>query len=680
MLLSVLAAALALAPPPAPADTVPLASLDLANFRQGWGAPVANQSVQHEPLTIGGRSFARGVGSHAPGVAWIRLDGHAERFRAWVGVDDETAGRGSITCRIYGDGEQLFATDTLKGGDAPVRVDIDLRAVTMLALVLGEAGDGMDWDHADWAEAEFDMREGVPVAISAPDEGRVIRTPKPGPEPRINGPTVYGVRPGHEVLYRIPATGERPITFAADALPDGLTLDPDTGIITGAIADPTHARQRVLLGAHNARGSCAREFTFVVGDTLALTPPMGWNSWYIHYNRVTDGDIRAAADAMIDSGMADYGYSTVNIDDCWMARAGPDARAPDGSLRTGPAFPDMAALAAFIHARGLKAGLYTSPGPATCAGYEGAWGHEEQDARLFAAWGFDFLKYDWCTYDRVATGEGRESFVAPYRKMADILSRLDRDVVLNLCQYGMDDVWAWGGDVGQCWRTTGDLGNEMGGLLPGFYAIGLSNAEHWPYARPGAWNDPDYILIGWVGDSRGMGVGQPTTLTGEEQYAYMSMWSLMAAPLIFSGDMTRLDEFTLNVLCNAEVIAIDQDPLGAQARIVRHTAEDLVLAKPLEDGSLAIGLFNLGEVERTIQVTWKELKIAGPHSARDLWRQTEIGVSDGAFQSSTPRHSVTMVRLASAPRAAARPGSPGPARTATRGFPSPPAAAAVPRR
>ena len=633
-------------------DTVPLSGLDLTKLHQGWGRPAVDRSVEGNPIAIGGRTFARGVGSHAPGVLRLELDGRAERFGAWVGVDDETQGRGSVSFTVYADGRKAFESGVMRAGDQPVRIDIDLTGVGSLVLVSGSADDGMDFDHADWADAQFVMREGVPIAIDAPDEPKVILTPTPGPEPRINGPEVFAVRPGRPVLYRVPATGDRPMNFEADALPAGLTLDPWSGIISGTIADGAEMIHPVTLRAVNDTGRAERGLRFVVGPTLALTPPMGWNSWYIHYNRVTDADMRAAADAMIDSGMADFGYSYVNIDDCWMVKLGStDAalggrpRAPDGTLLPNARFPDMPGLADYIHAKGLKAGLYTSPGPSTCAGFTGAWEHEAMDAALFAAWGFDFLKYDWCSYERVATGEGRERFVRPYRQMRDLLEPLDRDIVFNLCQYGMGDVWEWGGSVGQCWRTTGDLGIERGGLLPGFYSIGLSNARHGAWAGPGAWNDPDYILLGWVGDARGMGVGQPSTLTGNEQYSYMSMWCLMAAPLIFSGDMTRLDAFSLNILCNAEVIGVDQDTLGVQGRIVRCTEDELILAKPLADGSIAVGLFNLAEIPRQMTVTWDELGVEGGRAVRDLWRQAALETAMGHYQAEVPRHGVSLVRL-----------------------------------
>ena len=213
--------------------------------------------------------------------------------------------------------------------------------------------------------------------------------------------------------------------------------------------------------------------------------------------------------------------------------------------------------------------------------------------------------------------------------------------MLNLCHYGRGDVCKWGGEVGgHCWRTTGDLG-----LTPGFYHIGLRNAQHDEYARPGQWNDPDYILIGWVGDAHKSGEGQPTTLSPNEQYAYMSMWSLMASPLFFSGDMTKLDDFTLNVLCNAEVIEVNQDPLGKQARIVRQSDDHLILAKDMEDGSLAVGLFNASEIETKITVKWSELGINGKHRVRDLWRQKDIEVFDDEYTIKVPRHGVAMMRF-----------------------------------
>jgi alpha-galactosidase len=485
---------------------------------------------------------------------------------------------------------------------------------------------------------------------AAPPAGAAILTPPAPQEPRMNGPTLYGVRPGSPFLYRVPCTGERPLTFAAQGLPDGLAIDRETGIITGRVVQ-TGTYCTTLL-ARNAHGEARRDFRIVVGSRLALTPPMGWNSWYIHYHRVSDRLVRQAAEQMIASGMADYGYQYVNIDDCWAVKVGsadPDLGGPprdaEGRILPNRRFPDMKGLTDFIHGKGLKAGIYTSPGPRTCAGYEGSYGHEGQDARTFADWGFDFLKYDWCTYGEKAGGKSVADLKKPYRQMWGELQRLDRDVVFNLCQYGMGDVWEWGHEVGHCWRTTGDLGLEAGGKLPGFYRVGFQNARHGDHAGPGGWNDPDYLLLGWVGDAHRLGEGRPTSLTPDEQYSYLSLWCLMAAPLVFSGDTARLDPFTLNVLCNHEVIDLDQDALGKQALVLRQSDREFVLVKDLEDGSMAVGLFNLGSEAVRLAVAWQQLGLTGTQRVRDVWRQKDLGAVEDRYETTVPRHGVGLVRL-----------------------------------
>jgi alpha-galactosidase len=630
-------------------ETIPLSGLDLTKMSSGWGKPLVNQSVTGKTLSIAGQTFESGVGTHADSMLYVDLDGKADRFRATVGVDDATNSRGTVVFRVYGDGQSLFHSGVMKGGQPARTVDIPLAGVRKLLLLVGSTGDGVDFDHANWAQAEFVFSGERPQAVEAPKppaEERVILTPKPGPQPRINGPRVYGARPGHPFLYRIPCTGTRPIRFTAGDLPRGLRLDANTGVIAGSVPKKP-GEYTVTLRAKNEHGKSERPFKIVVGDKLALTPPMGWNSWYIHYHRVNEQHMRNAADVMISSGMADYGYQYVNIDDCWMKKRGDEPyRDAQGAILPNAKFPDIKGMVDYIHSKGLKAGLYTSPGPWTCAGYVGTYEHEQIDARKFAEWGFDFLKYDWCSYTEVAGGNGLEQMKRPYKKMGDILAALDRDIVHNLCQYGMGDVWAWGAETGHCWRTTGDLGLAQGSLLPGFYPIGLSNAQHYENAGPGGWNDPDYILIGYVGNARSQDDPPiPTPLSPNEQYSYMSMWCLMAAPLFFSGDMAILDDFTLGVLCSAEVIEVDQDPLGRQAKPLVQDDLSLIMAKPLEDGSLAVGLFNLAEMPREMSVDWSLLGIEGKQQIRDLWRQKDLGAFEGRFVTNVPRHGVSLVRL-----------------------------------
>jgi alpha-galactosidase len=479
-------------------------------------------------------------------------------------------------------------------------------------------------------------------------EVKEIYTPKPGSEPHINGPLVYGCRPGHPFLYRIPCQGERPLSFSVSGLPKSLSLDASNGIISGT--SPEKGDYELLIQAQNGKGKDARKLKIISGEKLALTPPMGYNHWYAHYDRITDRMMREAADVMVRSGMADVGYQYVNIDDCWMnapknndpKRVGP-LRDEKGNIIPNSYFPDMKALTEYIHAKGLKAGIYTSPGPLTCGGFTGAYQHEEQDAQQFAAWGFDFLKYDWCSYGEIAgKDKSIEAFQKPYIQMGTILKNMDRDIVFNLCQYGMGDVWKWGGEVGgHCWRTSGDLGFELDRI----FDVALKNSEHRQYSKPGEWNDPDYIQIGYIGNAGKMGIPELTPMQATMQYAYMSMWCLMAAPLIYSGDMSKLDEFTLNVLCNPEVIEVNQDPLGEGAAVIRKGDKSFLMVKNLVDGSKAVGLFNRAKNVSEVEVNWNEIQVSGNQTVRDLWHQKDVGEFNQKFIAKVPAQGVVMIKI-----------------------------------
>lgn len=488
------------------------------------------------------------------------------------------------------------------------------------------------------------------ASLNAPAQ---ILTPPAPPAPHINGPKVYGVRPGHPFLYRIPCTGTRPIRFSAKGLPHSLKLDPATGIIAGQ-APAQKGEFSVTFQAVNSRGKSTRPFKIVVGETIGLTPQMGWNDWYTFYEHPTDDLVRRAAEAMISSGMADYGYQFVDIDGAWQRspglrdlKYGEPVRGKNGEILPTADFSDMAALTAYIHSFGLKAGIYTSPGPLTCDNREGSLHHEQIDARQYAAWGFDLLKHDMCSYEYLIKDKSPAEYIKPYEQMGAILKSLDRDLIFNLCQYGKADVWTWARRIGgNSWRTTEDVGMEAAHSLPGFYYVGISNAEHALYASPGGFNDPDYIIIGTAGNALDIEAPpKPTSLTPDEQYSYMSMWSLMAAPLIFSGDMSRLDPFTLNILCNSEVIDVDQDALGKQAAIIRKTPQEFILAKPLEDGSLAVGLFNLTEAPASISVSLNDLSRNGTQTVRDLWRQKDIATATLNYSATVRAHGVSLVCL-----------------------------------
>jgi alpha-galactosidase len=616
------------------AETFGLETLQLQYMEQGWGDPHANRSVDNHPLFLDGKRFEHGVGTHANSTFRIALGGKGERFEATVGVDDEVGQRGSVVFKVTGDGKTLWESGVMRGGDPVKQASVPLAGVKVLLLVVGDAGDDINFDHADWADAKIVMTEGKPEAIAPVREPAVVLTPKASPKPRINGARVVGVRPGSPFLFTVPTTGDRPMTFSAKKLPVGLQIDPQSGRITGVLKEKgVHA---VTVRARNGRDEAERELRIVSGDTIALTPPMGWNSWNCFGCDVNEANVRAAADAMVASGLINHGWTYINIDDCW--EAGRDA---DGNVTSNQKFPDMKALTDYVHRKGLKIGLYSSPGPKTCAGHEGSYKHEDQDARRYAEWGFDYLKYDWCSYGGIVPNPDHDGFMRPYRVMRAALDKVPRDIVFSLCQYGMNNVWEWGAQVGgNCWRTTGDISDTWSSMSN----IGFGQAGREKFAWPGHWNDPDMLVVGYVGWSAKV---RPTRLTPNEQYAHITLWCLLCSPLLIGCDMTRLDEFTLNLLTNDEVLDVSQDPLGRQAARVAKDGSLEIWAKDLADGTKAVGLFNRGEDECSMILKWSDLGLSGTQKVRDLWRQKELGKFAGQFQTSVPRHGVALVKVGS---------------------------------
>ena len=472
----------------------------------------------------------------------------------------------------------------------------------------------------------------------------VILTPRPSSLPRINGARVFGARPGNPFLFTIAATGTRPMKFSADGLPAGLALDSVRGRISGTTGGP--GTYRVTLRAVNDLGKSERVLMIVAGDQIALTPPLGWNSWNCFASAVDDAKVRAAADAMVESGLINHGWTYINIDDCWEVKPdakdsilGGEPRTPDGRINTNRKFPDMKALGDYIHGRGLKLGIYSSPGPLTCAGFTASYRFESEDAARYAGWGIDYLKYDWCSYGSIEKESTREALQKPYRVMRRALNGVRRDIVFSLCQYGMGNVWEWGGEIGgNSWRTTGDIEDTWESMS----GIGFSQAGHEKHAKPGNWNDPDMLVVGKVGWGPQL---HPTGLTPNEQYTHITLWSLLCAPLLIGCDMTQLDEFTASLLTNDEVLEVNQDPLGNQAARVRGDGDTEVWAKKMEDGSTAVGLFNRGRWKIDVAVSWPELGLKGPQAVRDLWRQKNLGEFPDGITLPVARHGAVLLRV-----------------------------------
>jgi len=634
-------------------ETVKLSSLDLSHVRQGWGKALPDKSVTGKQLSIAGKKYEYGVGTHAASTIRLELKKKTFRFQAEAGVDDQAIGtQGSVVFKIIGDGKTLWESPVMKPGAPAIPVDILIEKVNELELVAADAGDGIDYDHADWALAQFTGNPGNLSIYVPPVEPAIILTPKPGPKPRINGAKIFGVRPGSPVQFKIPATGNRPLNFEVLNLPASLKVDPASGVITGTLEKP--GEYAVTFKVTNNMGTSERPFRFVCGNTLGLTPQMGWNSWYVWENHVTDKIMREAADAMVSTDMINHGYMYVNIDDCWSVKPTSDnpelsgePRDKEGNILSNMRFPDMKAMTDYIHSKGLLAGTYTSPGTTTCAGFVSAYGFEEQDVKQYVNWGFDFLKYDWCSYGQIAKDQSLYELQKPYLQISSIIQQQPRDIILNLCQYGMGQVWKWGRQAGgNSWRTAGDLGGSFDGIGTALFRDGFdvysSDSLHL-YGSPGGWNDPDYLLFGYLSNWQGETV--PTPLTPNEQYTQMSLWAIVAAPLIFSGDMTRLDEFTLNVLTNDEIIEVDQDPLGKPGYRVSKNGDLEVWKRELEDGSLAVGLFNRGEQPAKITAVWAELGLQGKQRVRDLWRQKDLGRFSIQFSEEVGRHGVVMLKI-----------------------------------
>ena len=508
---------------------------------------------------------------------------------------------------------------------------------------------------------------------AAPDYSAFILTP-PAPEsPRINGPKIYGARPGAPFLFRIPATGVRPMTFEAKGLPRGLKLDQKTGIITGK------ARKKgtyiVALKAVNAHGASERNLRIVIGDKIALTPPMGWSSWNCWGAGITQEKAMRAAEGLLKYDLVNYGWTYVNIDDGWQGIRG----GADNALQPNAGFPDMKALADYLHANGLKLGIYSSPWVGTYAGHAGSscdspdgkyWWVEEggadawyqldkskfrrdslwyfgeysfarQDARQWAEWGVDYLKYDWNAVDAWWLKDMRKALLATGRDIVFSISCHTHVVLGPVLQ-----------ENAECWRTGGDLKDRWTNILTG----GIRQERWAGYTRPGSWPDADMLVLGRVGWGHG-GLREHehhwTHLTPDEQYTHFTLWALLSSPLLIGCDLDNPDPFTLSLFRNSEVIDVNQDPLAFQAMKSAGDENHAVYVKPLEEGGVAIGLFNFSDVPRKIGFRPHNLDLIGRQTIRDLWRQQDIGTVEQTvwWETEVAPHGVVLLKLT--------PGNPG---------------------
>lgn len=624
--------------------------LDVNLMLQDWGSPNVNKSVVGSPLSVGGVKFSRGIGTHSVSRFMLKVDGKASFISGYVGADDQNDYPMDMAFKILADGEVIWTSNIMRKGMPAQQFKVALTGKKQIVLMVTEGGDGIMYDHADWLDVKIETSgEVIPVSTYPQSIARekYILTPKPADKPRINSPKVFGVRPSNPFLYQVVATGKRPMKFTAYQLPQGLSIDETTGLITGKIEKA--GRYYIVVRADNEAGGDFRRVTVEVGDKIALTPPMGWNSWNCWGINVDEQKVKDATDFM-SRELVNHGWSYINIDDGWEAKT----RTKEGELLGNEKFPDFKRLSDYVHSKGLKFGIYSSPGPKTCGGYLGSYKHEAIDARTWANWGVDYLKYDYCFYTEVAPVPTESVIKAPYILMGEELKKVDRDIVYCV-GYGAPNVWYWGQEAnGNQWRTTRDITDDWNVVV----AIGAFQDVCAPVTKPGQYNDPDMLVVGKLGGGWGAQVHE-SKLTADEQYSHMSLWSLLSSPLLIGCDMNAMDEFTLNLLTNDEVIAVNQDPLVKPAKKI-STKNGQVWSKELEDGSIAVGFFNIDpyyvlwdksretaiqQEQYDIAVDWSQLGIKGEYTVRDLWTQKDIGKANNKYSAKVPYHGVKFLKL-----------------------------------
>jgi alpha-galactosidase len=494
-----------------------------------------------------------------------------------------------------------------------------------------------------------------------------ILTPPSSTSPRINGAKIFGVRPGSPFFFLVPVSGSRPMKITAENLPEGLTINSGSGVLSGKIDSLKKMIYHVKIQANNKFGETNRDLRIVVGDTICLTPPMGWNSWYGCSEGVSAKQVKQVADAFVTSGLREHGWSFVNIDDCWQGPRDPKTNALNGNER----FPDMKEMCDYVHGHGLKVGIYSSPWIGTYAGFRGGSSDHadgtytnclpeekrlqpnqiygrypgfksfnagrvgkhwffDRDAKEMAKWGIDYIKVDWKPND-----------VPTATRMNNDLLNSGRDIVLSLSNAAPIKNAPGLSKVSNLWRTGGDIHDRWKSISRCFSSLTWNE-----FQSPGHWNDMDMLQVGMRGvPNRFNSKPKMTRLTPDEQYTQMTMWCLQSNPLLLSCYVHLLDEFTLSLLTNDEVIEINQDPLGNVA--IRNSKKgDLeIWSKKLEDGSIAVGLFNRGIAAAKITVNGTDLGLKGNMKVRDLWRQKDLGNFKDSFTTSVNAHGVVLVEI-----------------------------------
>ena len=635
-----------------------LDDLGIKSFSEGIPAVLPKTNAAGDSIKIKGIYYNRGVGVNSTSVLSFYLNGNATEFSAIVGVDDK--GDRGLAHKFYviGDRKVLFESGEMKLGDEPKKVKVDLNGIKRLGLLV-LVDMGVNKTYSNWANAQLVMNDNfIPQNIPNSDE-KYILTPQPTKISKINSAKIFGARPNNPFLYTIAATGQRPISFSVKNLPKGLSLDAKTGIITGKVVQK--GTYSTILKAKNELGEATKVLKIVIGDTIALTPPIGWNGWNSWARNIDQEKVIASADAMVKMGLSQHGWTYINIDDAWQGQRGGQFNA----IQANEKFPKFKEMVDYVHGLGLKVGVYSTPMITSYAGYIGGssdfengkitdsiknnkrafryvgkYRFEQNDAQQMAAWGIDYLKYDW----RIE--------VPSAKRMSEALKNSGRDIVYSISNSApFSNVKDWV-QLTNTYRTGPDIRDSWLSLYVSAFTL-----DKWsPYGGHGHWLDPDMMILGNVTTGTGL---HPTRLTPNEQYSHVSLFSLLSAPLLIGCPIEQLDAFTLNLLTNDEVIEINQDPLGKSARLLLEENGVQVWQKPLEDGSFAIGLFNVADYGKTPEsyFRWGDEKaksftfdfnkigLKGKYKLRDVWQQKDIGEFNDSFKTEIQHHGVFLLRM-----------------------------------
>lgn len=680
---------------------VALQDLDLSCVLTKKGEPKINTDLSGDPVEVAGVHYAEALTLQAPHNIRLLLNGKSSRLTALIGMEDSSKEKlrngepNSMRFVILGDGEVLL-DKTVFTGQAAKPIDVALEGVDELVLITEESE--LVWNNNDYqgvyANARFVGGDPKNVLYE-----RYVLTPEESAAPAINAARIFGLRPNAPLLFTIATSGERPIHFSAESLPEGVVLDAEKGRLSGSVAEA--GEYSIHFTAENQHGSDSIDWTLRVGDTIALTPPMGWNSWYCWSESVSAEKVKDIARGFVEKGLVDYGWTYVNIDDCW---GGPERGGSYNSLLGNERFPDMKGMVDYVHDQGLKVGIYSTIWMSSFAGFLGGTAPTpdgdysefvvpederiqpgqvfgrlpgsmtslmasigpywlvDNDVKQFAEWGFDYVKYDW--NERLNQDELMEHFKknrkTPFKNMQrfafdegqrkseywtkpfhDSFRASERDIVLSLSPRSTFTSAPINSKYSNLWRTTNDIVDTWFSMSESF------NNDHWrPFQKPGHWNDPDMLQIGKKGIPNQFVRGlRDTRLTPDEQYTQLTLWSILAAPLLISCDVESMDDFTLGLLKNPEVIAISQDPLGKQGYPVSVEGDIQIWVRELAGGDTAVGVFNLGYGSQAVSVSLADLDLSSESTVIDSWNHKSVPTVNGAVRSELRGHASALYRV-----------------------------------